>query len=317
MKSIFVGIVSYRDKFLHQTLTLLCDNISNKYRIVVGVFDQATKPLQFESSNFNVEYRYMFIHHKFAKGCGWARYMNASQYQNEDYYFSVDSHMLFDENWDEKLIEQYERCGDKAVMTSMPYVAQDEKGVMKTEMFGMNLSHETKYFVLNKNLVPGAHGQFITSDIKETKYIYGGSTIARGDWVKDVLCNYWMSQYWMDGEEMTLTMESFFKGYKIYAAEYPVTAHLFYSTKKVWAYKDTEKQYSTSVYRGNSGWHDYLASKTEKELKQFYEYSGVDFINFKIDDWAAYVEWPFSNKPDYIYFALDLKKQLEHENTLI
>jgi hypothetical protein len=319
MKSIFVSVVSYRDTYLTQTIQSLCENASGKYKIVVGIFDQDIKEKQFNYDSYFIEIRYMFIHHKYALGCSWARYMNLSQFENEDYYFSVDSHMLFDKDWDEKLLIQYEKLPTKSVMTALPYVCEaDENDIMKTNMFGWKSSHITKFFLIDKIYNACAHAEYTEHlEIKQTQYLFGGHTLSTREWVKDVLCNHYLSQYWMAGEEMTMTMESFFKRWTLYTSEYPITAHLFHSTKKVWAYKNTQKQYSKSVVRGDTAWKNYLASKTEEELKAFHKYSGIDFINMRIDDWAAHVKWPFLNKPDDLKYPLDLKKQLEYESTLI
>jgi hypothetical protein len=108
---IFVSIVSYRDPLLHQTLRNMMETQSAITQVTYGIFEQTEFAESLEAKypdlaqNKNV--RYKRIDPKYSDGVGWARHLNSLQVDDEEFYYQVDSHTLFDKNWDRYLINDF------------------------------------------------------------------------------------------------------------------------------------------------------------------------------------------------------------------
>ena len=164
-KSIFVSIVSYRDPLLVETLKSLMEQKSGMYNIVVGIFEQITKedslPVKFPEvwDKYKHEIRYKRIDPEYPDGVGWARAINALQIQNEDFYYQIDSHEVFDPNWDRELVKDY-NLGvqkfntDKVIITAGCKIFRYEDGKVIKEPQG-HITSKFKYFCFQENWMLG------------------------------------------------------------------------------------------------------------------------------------------------------------------
>lgn len=105
MNSIFVQIVSYRDKELVPTIRDLLYKSSGNNHINIGIVWQKdhTESLEEFASHPNI--RIMSYSYLESKGLGWARNLVQTLYRGEDYVMQLDSHHRFGANWDEILID--------------------------------------------------------------------------------------------------------------------------------------------------------------------------------------------------------------------
>jgi [Skp1-protein]-hydroxyproline N-acetylglucosaminyltransferase len=125
--TIFVGIPSYRDSECQHTVTDMFNKAARPNRIFVGICFQYSKeedssffdhfPKEYESQ-ITIEH----VPHTEATGPCWARYITQKLYKNQKYYLSLDSHMRFEQNWDQTLIQLLAKCGtpEKSILTSYP-----------------------------------------------------------------------------------------------------------------------------------------------------------------------------------------------------
>ena len=65
------------------------------------------------------------MHPRDAKGAGYARSIAMSQYGGEDYYLQIDSHTIFEKNWDIECIDQHNSAkliarNDKVILSYFP-----------------------------------------------------------------------------------------------------------------------------------------------------------------------------------------------------
>ena len=110
---IFVSIISLRDPLLQKTLDSLIKNKSSRHEATYCVFEQT----RLEDSLVTVrpdlvardDVKYFRIDPEYARGVGWPRHLNTLEVTDEDFFFQIDSHMLFDENWDRIQIENYKQ----------------------------------------------------------------------------------------------------------------------------------------------------------------------------------------------------------------
>lgn len=131
---IFISIASYCDELLFFTLKDCFQKAKYKESLIFAVVDQNEKSFKHEINNlsFATQIRYVYIHKLETFGVSWARNIVFSLFDNEDYLLQIDSHTLFEENWDEKLLEQYNtllKISKKPILSTYPYDFQfNEKG---------------------------------------------------------------------------------------------------------------------------------------------------------------------------------------------
>jgi Glycosyltransferase (GlcNAc) len=123
--SIFIAIASYCDPVLPLTLTSAYEKAKYPDQLRFGIVDQSPKnasypvPTQIPSAQLS----YVYIEAAQSRGCCWARNLVMSLYRDEDYYFQVDSHTLFAQDWDDILVRKMKAClqySAKAVISSYP-----------------------------------------------------------------------------------------------------------------------------------------------------------------------------------------------------
>ena len=123
--SIFLAIPSYCDPVLTFTLSSAYEKAKYPDQLHFAVVDQS--PL---GDAYPVpalippgQVSYVKIEASQARGCCWARGIAMSLYRDEDWYLQLDSHMLFEQDWDATLIDKMQAClqfSDSAVISSYP-----------------------------------------------------------------------------------------------------------------------------------------------------------------------------------------------------
>lgn len=121
---IFVNIASYRDPECQWTVKDLFEKASDPDRIFVGIcwqFDEEEDQACFQVSTRPDQVRVYPIDWREAGGVCWARHQAQQLWEDEEYTLMIDSHMRFQQNWDEDLIAELARCpADKPVISSSP-----------------------------------------------------------------------------------------------------------------------------------------------------------------------------------------------------
>jgi hypothetical protein len=296
---IFVSVVSYRDPLLRFTVRSLLEEASPRHKITVGVFEQTA----LEDSLIAVEpelanhpnVRYQRIDPVYASGVCWARAINALQIQDEEFFYQVDSHMIFDKDWDRKLLYDWHRGKElhrdnKIIISGNCKIFDLVDGVPAKRHTAGNVTCEMKYFVYQMHSdIPAAHGEQIpaTEDITQCRHICAGNFFTHRDWLTDVGIP---SDLFFEGEEHKMTLTSYFKGWHLY---HPRSIHSYhfantndYITKHWHKPIIPIETYSMMVERGIKNWQKYLESVPDHLLENYYAYSGMDYINKTIDERA-------------------------------
>ncbi|CAE7827708.1 gnt1 [Symbiodinium sp. CCMP2592] len=115
--SIFVSIPSYRDPECQYTIRDLFSKALKPERVFIGVCWQADPEedaacfLLEPPSHLASNVRVLPLHHRDARGPCYARArIQQELYQDEEYYFQLDSHYRMIPNWDEELLSQLDLC---------------------------------------------------------------------------------------------------------------------------------------------------------------------------------------------------------------
>jgi hypothetical protein len=294
---IFVSVVSFRDPLLSNTIRSLLGEQSGDNEIVIGVFEQTC----IEDSLVSVDkelterqdVKYKRIDPEYADGVVWARKINAAQITDEDFIYQVDSHILYEENWDRFLIQDWELArqktsNNKAIITSACYSFNLEDGIPALQKTAEPFTTCAKYFTFQKNLkLPAAHGEWQqkTDDVFPAIHIFAGNFFAPTYWVDEVGYD---ARIFFEGEEHYMVLKSFMLGWSIY---HPREMHCYHYTgtheyiTKHWVDPINDK-YAKLTNQGYTYWLKFINNLSEDVLHKYYEYSGVDYINCKIEERA-------------------------------
>jgi [Skp1-protein]-hydroxyproline N-acetylglucosaminyltransferase len=126
--SIFVTIPSYRDSECQHTISDLINKAKFPQNISFGVCFQYDKEADqhclahWPKELFPNQIRVDYVDYREATGPCWARYRAQQLYREEDYWFSIDSHMRAVEHWDQLVIDLLQQCHSaKAIITAYPH----------------------------------------------------------------------------------------------------------------------------------------------------------------------------------------------------
>jgi hypothetical protein len=281
MDKIFVSIASYRDQELMDTIFSILRQAKNPERIFISIFSQdSTHPFLenlFLSFNIN-DFLYQKVHYKQARGVGYARAQTQKALNDSyKYYLQVDSHTQFIKDWDEKIINDYEKAfqywGD-LIFTAYPgSYDYTENGNIK----------------VSDSLIPTClRIQPASSDspvVYEPRYKdYSGGEIGEyhGYFCAGLAFGYskyfievpYDEQIYFNGEEQTLAIRFYCKDIKLVAPPYNYCFHHYTGKKRLRHWEV-----------GDESWKEY-DELGKKRLS--------DFFNYKLD--ATY---GISNKDKY------------------
>lgn len=301
MRNIFVNICSYRDKFLGLTLNSLIENESKRNTITYGIFEQ----IDYEES-LEVKYPKLFYHPsvkykridpKYSDGVVWARSINSMQMRDEEFYYQVDSHMLFDKDWDNYLIfdymqaQEFERS-EKIIITAGTMNYSYENGKILKHKFDEEITTKVGYlhFADGGGTQLNAHAEWIkrTDSVQPGIHICAGNFFTTSKWITEIGYD---PRIFFSGEEQIMSLKSLLNGYKIYhprqikCYHYMNTAN--YDTKPY--VKPVIKQHKLESLQYDS-WkymNDFIYSLGEDKLMEFKRLTGVDYINKELEERAV------------------------------
>ena len=316
-KTIYVSIVSYRDKLLIKTIESLLNTKSNKHNIVIGVIEQISNEdsiifnypeilnnncLIKKNNDINVEFAvydnailYKRYDPQYTQGVGWARFIN--QYQiapsQYDFLYQIDSHMLFDDNWDEILLNDYytatNKVGhDKVIITSpCKSFDVDAEGNIIDYKTNINWRGDIKFLKEFNGYIYTAVGELFPSDgnIYKSIHICAGNSLFPAQWVFDVGNNI---ESFFSGEEHLLTIKSIVNGYELFNMSIIPSYHYIntsdYETKPHKSPIIDKLTYDRYTIRSVEVLSDYINSLSKKELQRYYKYSGVNLKDKTINE---------------------------------
>lgn len=298
---IFVSIVSFRDKELINTVKSCVTKAKYPNNIKIGVFWQYDEEEDLSALDGIPNLSIHKIHWTHVQGsvC-WARYMNQQLFfNNEDYYFQVDSHTLFNQDWDVTLVDMLESLpGNRTLLSVGPpyYFDLNAEGGLPphktnlTEVDGFeceDLPPQQKLDSLS------ASGYFMYGFCKPTnleapfpgRHISAALLFAKGSWVGDVPYD---PNLYFQGEEGSLALRSFTRGYDIYTPNKLVIWHLHYQFQERKRHWNTFQQEKVTELSNSSHarYLDILNGRLKgvyglgelRTYQDWVEYSGVDII---------------------------------------
>jgi hypothetical protein len=294
---IFVSIASYRDPLLPFTIASLLDRKSQMTDVICGVFEQNeienSLITQYPEICALKNIRYKRVDPQYSEGVGWARHINSLQMEDEDFYYQIDSHIVFDDCWDRQLISDYREAVEtyktnKIIISSncKNYRFVDNKIVLEEDR---HYATNVKYYQFNSDLFLWAHGDWVDPTLKVTPsiHVFAGNMFTHSDWVRTVGVNPYM---FLHGEEQVITMSSFAAGYKIFHGKRISSYHYRYADNHT-SKQEQQPVVSADVIerrkqRSDAEFKSFIRNLDDKVLERYKQYSGVDYINRKLENRA-------------------------------
>lgn len=305
---IFVSIASYRDKELIKTVKSCISKAKYPNKIKIGICWQYDEEEDINSLDNIPQVNCYKIYWKEAKGsvC-WARYIIQEKFfNNEEYYFQIDSHTLFVQDWDEILINMYKSLpSEKSVISVGPPYYYDETAEASLPPEKWNTDIEEidgiKYdTVIKKQKIDAAgstpmFGFLPAEDLSKpipARHISAALLFTIGEWVKEVPYD---PNLYFHGEEPSLTLRSYTNGYDIYNPNKFVIFHLKY------CFPDRKRHWNTFDLKII----DEMISKSNKHLRKII--NGENLGIYGIGNKRSLLEWE-------IYSGVSYKDGVAHED---
>lgn len=301
MNSIFISVAAYRDPLLLQTLCEAAKNADHPDRIVFGVVEQReAEERLIVPSALQKQVRYVGVDPKDSRGVCWARALAMSLYSGEDWFFQIDSHMLFDEGWDTYLLENIAACfqlSAKPILTGLPNAFSHKDGICTKN--AKNTGTIVTKFKGDVGFAEGGHTLAYTSYTDTTQKpvnamnIAGAYVFAAGGIVEEIPYD---PRYYFYGEEQSFSIRAYTHGWDIFHVPSMPFYHL-YSNETV---KDVRKHHwevEQDAGRGQRWWELDKAAKirlsrlvtgnlygvyglgTQRTLEDYNRDFGIDYRN--------------------------------------
>ena len=300
--TIFVSIASYRDSVCNTTLKSLYENADKPKNVFVGICQQNKEEededcvVSFEK---NPNVKIMRIPHTDAKGPTYARYLCSTLWDNEEYYFQIDSHTSFVKHWDTKLINMIKEIkelglSDKPVLSHYPKEIGEYKDYKDDDNDKYQVPRMCKSFFNNRDMI-----SFLGAEIIDTKkqyyktpYVAGGMCFSESSFLNELPYDPELP-YLFVGEEILHTIRFYTNGWDVFTPNENIIFHE-YTRKdkpKIWTdnpyYSDMPAFEKVKYYIGFSkddskikdelkkNVHKYGLGK-KRSLDDFYKYIGAD-----------------------------------------
>jgi hypothetical protein len=225
---LFVAIASYADPELPRTLRDCLAMAKLPEMLSFGICAQQDPEDPIDLSEFKADPRFRFEDRTVmeSRGGPWARNLAQSLLRGEPYTLQVDSHMKFEPDWDQRLIDMLEALpAEKPVITmNAPLFHYDDAGNL-CRRFDMGVP-TTRVSDWQEACGWAPWFDFGPPNEKQpgrTRFINGNFAFSRGQWNIEVPQDP-DHYYW--GEEFNVTVRSYTWGYDFFLPEEVVVWHM-------------------------------------------------------------------------------------------
>tara|TARA_B100001173_G_scaffold24779_1_gene19590 strand:+ start:64 stop:1065 length:1002 start_codon:yes stop_codon:yes gene_type:complete len=325
--SIFISIASYQDPLLVSTIFSAYNNAEKKDDLIFSICDQSDDGIEVNEISFSNQIHYEHVDPLFSKGPCWARHRAQSFFNEEDFFLQVDSHTQFAPGWDKIFTEQLEKISTiqsddnyfkKPVITSYPRsfkVLDFDKG-----LFSLNTGDKhTQVITYRKDslFLKGSFSRQIGiptkhSDITHAILMAAGCIFTRGSFVKEIPYD---PNYYFYGEELSMALRAFTRGYSFFHIPDVPLFHLYTDTSDIprklhWDPEDDQKRaikWTELDQKSLNRLNDLFAGKVEdpmnlgdeRSLEDYALISGIDLKNNVVLDLEKATESNFLESLDW------------------
>jgi hypothetical protein len=307
--TIFVQIASYRDPQLIPTIKDMLDKAKYPENLRLGIARQFHPDDKFDDlSEYENDERFRILNIPYTESTGvcWARNQVQQLYSGETYTLQLDSHMRFEPNWDETLIDMLKGLQEdgykKPLLTG--YVSSfdpenDPEGRV-TEPWRMvfdRFTPEGVVFFLPE-VIPG--WQELQKPIP-SRFYSAHFCFTLGEFSVEVQHD---PEYYFHGEEISIAVRSYTHGYDLFHPHRIVIYHEYtrknrtkqWDDDKEW-YKKNDKSHEKNrkvlgidgeKYKGKLKY----GFGTERTIKDYEKYSGILFNKRSVQQYTIDKKYP-------------------------
>lgn len=302
-KTVFVSIASYRDLYCSRTLESLYKNAKYPQNIFTGICIQNKKGdedcvLSVDLKKYSTNISTIRLKYYEAKGPTWARYLCSTLFNDQDYFFQIDSHTLFEKDWDYTLMSMIDEIKKNTysvdvVLSHYPPSYED----YSNESRNKNMVGTLCQSFFNDNGMVSFRGAGVVDmsahKYVQTPHIAAGMFFCEGKCIKEVPYDPNLPNLFT-GEEILHSARVWTAGYDIYSPTQNTVYHLYHNGKRplVWEDKkkfddkdainklkqimmfDTNTEFQIPDHVNENIEHYGLGKK--RTLTQFFDFAGID-----------------------------------------
>lgn len=316
---IFIQIASYRDPQLEPTIKNCLENAKNPENLIFGICRQYHPEDKFdELLHYRDDERFKIIDVLYTetKGACWARNKIQQLYNEEEYTLQLDSHMRFEKNWDETLIEMYQQLKNKGIKKPLltSYVSSfdptnDPQGRVNVpwRMVFDKFIPEGAVFFLPETI---PNWQDLTEPVP-ARFYSAHFCFTSGDFAKNVQHN---PEFYFHGEEISIAVRAYTHGYDLFHPHKVVIWHEYTRNgrtkhwdddKEWWKLNESAHLLNRKLFgmdnnqqEGHEGSYGFGKERT---LRDYEKYSGLLFEKRAVQQYTLdkkYPPNPFEYKTD-------------------
>ncbi len=320
---IFIQIASYRDPELKPTIKDCIKNSKNPKNLIFAIARQYSHEDNFDDlSEYDNDIRFKILNipYKESYGACWARNKIQQLYNNEEYTLQIDSHMRFEKNWDETLINMLNQLKDlgieKPLLTS--YVSSydpknDPKGRVMDPWrmaFDKFIPEGAVFFL--PEIIP--NWKDIDTPIP-SRFYSAHFCFTLGKFAEEVQHN---PEYYFHGEEISIAVRAFTHGYDLFHPHRIVLWHEYTRNGRTKQWDDDKEWYLKNdsshlinrklfgmdglLQEGHEGKYGF---GKERSLRDYEIYSGLLFEKRSVQDYTLQKKYPpnpyeYQNEEEWI-----------------
>jgi len=309
MNKIFVQIASFRDPQLSLTIESMLKNAKFPKNLVIGICNQYNKEDDFNIDEYRKDKRFKIIDvlDIDSKGVCWARNQVQQLYKKEEYTLQIDSHMRFEKDWDETLINMIKQLQDKGIKKPLltGYVSsfnpENDPVERVTEPWRMSFDRfipEGAVFFLPETI---PNWKTMTEPVT-ARFYSAHFAFTIGDFAKEVQHD---PEFYFHGEEISIAVRAFTHGYNLFHPHKVVIWHEYtrkgrikqWDIDKTWHLKNELSHKKNRQLFGMDGEEVTMDfSKygfgTERTLKDYEIYSGLKFSSRAVQQYTLDKHYP-------------------------
>ena len=236
--SIFISIASYRDSECLETVKEIYQKAKYPEKVFIGICQQnktghSEESCELTDGPWKKNLRILTLEHSEARGPTYARALLTSLWQGETFFFQIDSHTKFIDQWDEKIVSLWHSMKDpKVVFCHYPKSYDDKTDSIPANCKGQFQSHNGIFIMLAASLPPFP---------KPIKTYWGGANFLFGSaqMIRDVPFDPSLDMLF-HGEEQLYSQRLFTHGYDIYAPNVNIAFHWYGREDKPKFWDDVE-----------------------------------------------------------------------------
>jgi hypothetical protein len=231
MKTIYISVAAYNEPHLELMISNCLENAEHPGRVNFGIwchYNDGTRPDLSKYGNVTSA----FTDYPAMLGLCYGRLNSLSFYNNEDYCLQLDAHMLFEKNWDTKIINAFEeikKYNKKPIISTyvpwwsmssgkINYYSNDSNAFCSPMIIDKTIGNQEGYPKLTTK-----YSEWGEEKYKEHALVTGHFIFSEPSILEDVSPD---PQVMFAGDEITTALRLWTRDYRMFTIKNPIVWHL-------------------------------------------------------------------------------------------